>query len=180
MTHDNLCLRLEIDRLSLEVERLKMLQVRNDTNSKLKYINHRNKREHCEKRKPGGSADNIKENSAYGQIKEEQLIYISNQDEYSQKSNSRKESEMSIRQIFENEIKCGLVGVTVASAEIASRNGTRLADGSEKEGDFDLIQLHENPSQTMTNDSEFSQCYNAVRTQSAPEIVQASLFVNDT
>ncbi|KAI4462285.1 hypothetical protein MML48_5g00005937 [Holotrichia oblita] len=182
LTHENLCLRLEIDRLTLEVERMKMLQVRNETNSKLKYINHKNKSEISDRKKSNHfDKDSIKEPHYNTPNTEEQLIRITNDDDASQKSKSlRKESEMSIRKIFENEIKCCLPGFTAVAT---SENGVGNGDGltvDNKEENFDLIQLHENPSQSFTNDSEFTQCYNAVRTQSAPEIVQTSLFVNDT
>ncbi|KRT79770.1 hypothetical protein AMK59_6671 [Oryctes borbonicus] len=177
LTHENLCLRLEIDRLSLEGERLKMLQVRNDTNNKLKYINHRNKSESFpDKKNPNDlGRETVSEPHCNASSKEEQLIYFTNEDNSNQKTSSKKETDLSIRKIFENEIKCGLPGVTVSSS--GTGNGDGLID---KAGNFDLIQLHENPSQTFTNDSNSVQCYNAVRTQSAPEIVQTSVFVNDT
>lgn len=154
-----------------------MLQVRHETNSKLKYINHKNKKEISDKKK--SSKESSKE-PHFNTPNSEELIRFTNDEDTSQKSkNLRKESEMSIRKIFENEIKCCLPGLsTVISPETGVGNG----DGAtiDKDENFDLIQLHENPSQSFTNDSDFTQCYNAVRTQSAPEIVQTSLFVNDT
>ncbi|GJQ86853.1 hypothetical protein Trydic_g19521 [Trypoxylus dichotomus] len=181
LTHENLCLRLEIDRLSLEVERLKMLQVRNDTNHKLKYINHRNKNESSPDKKRSNDLDSrgtTSEPNCNSSGRVEQLIYFTNDDSSNQKSATRKkETDLSIRKIFENEIKCGLPGVTVCSSESGTGDCPNLTD---KEANFDLIQLHENPSLAFTNDSDSIRCYGAVRTQSAPEIVQTSLFVNDT
>lgn len=152
-----------------------MLEVRNHTNNKLKYINHNNRRETDRKNPSGGNSHNS--TNKHAQNKEEQLIYFTNEDENNQRNNMKRESEMCIRKIFEEEIKCGLPGVTMTS------ESTRICPKVPDDGNpsnFDLIQLHENPSDTLTNDSEFTQCYNAVRTQSAPEIVQTSLFVNST
>ena len=183
LLHENLCLRLEVDRLNLEMEKFKMLEVQAQTNSKLKYINH----------KPRGKEDTTHD---INDNKKSSLSNCVKEIDRKEKRESNCEEVVhhvdNVRVIklgkpktatilFENTRKINISSDSINSQDITNSKDDILENTRTEKNVHYVNQLVETPSQTASQSTEFSQSlYEAARTRSAPEIVRRKVFVDDT
>ncbi|XP_022918497.1 uncharacterized protein [Onthophagus taurus] len=182
LAHENLCLRLELDKLNLEMDKHRMLEIQLETNSKLKYINHKTRSETQIEKDTSGEHSKLPGHDRK-QSKSEQKLRSKNTD--------RNTETLDLYQ-FEEKPRTAKIKSVKNDFEIAENMKISTEERPCKEKDdtngdgsmnIDLLRLdfiEKKFSETFTQSSDCTNdTYDAVRTQSAPEIVQSSLFLKN-
>lgn len=166
--HENLCLQLEVDSMSVELDKLKRKLSRSDTQNSLKYVNSKTKSISSEK------------------IKEKKVVRIDSNTTVI-KHDSKNVASASIpdvvTKIYERKqtpdvptIREILPENSSVYSTPAEKSSTSQTSKSTKESIMALMQVSSNGSVTFGSESGTE----PVRIQSAPEIVQSSVFNSDT
>lgn len=166
LVHENLCLQLEVDSMAMEIEKLKHKISRTDTRNSLKYVNSKTKSNCSEKKEK--KVVRIDSNTTVIKQKHED-------EEAETKEGSPPPATETVTKIYERtetpdmpiitELQTDKSSVYLTVAKTSSSQTTK----STKES-MPLMQVSSNGSVMLGSENE------PIRTQSAPEIVQSSVF----
>lgn len=162
--HENLCLQLDVDRMSLEIDKLKQQISRNDLQSNLKYVNSKTKSSSSSEKKEK-KVVRINSNTTIIKHKTEERVSLALPPEPVTKIFERIETPgVPLITEFSNEAKIS------AQSSVKSISSSHSAKSTE--GSMALMQVSKDASPIFGSENGSE----PVRTQSAPEIVQSSIF----
>lgn len=168
LVHENLCLQLQVDSMTLEIEKLKQQITRNTTENNLKYINS-NTRSSCSDKK---EKKVVRINS--------NTTIIEQKTSMSKLKDPKGKSADTITKIYERKKSDGVPSIV----ELTTDEPKNLVEPIQKleeesklalkyvEGSMALMQVSGSSSQVFCSETGNE----PIRTQSAPEIVQSSVF----
>lgn len=172
--HENLCLQIEIENLSAHVEKYKRHILRTETKNKLPYIGDKVK-----------ATEKVEKKVAFVSTDPKSIIKRQPRKTEDLQKTTAEQSEIPIKTLFEKNRSSKIKEITeILPAKpnheyhFESITQSKVSTNTEEaDADLALVQISENPSQFSMEQTEFSSCATsriAIRTQSAPEIIQTS------
>lgn len=169
--HENLCLQLEVDSKSFELEKLKQQISRSDTHNSLQYVNSKTRSLNSSERKEkkvvriDSHTTIIRQNSESGSSEK------SSSEPITKIYERKKTSDVpTITELLSSEQKSS-VAPHSTSSKTSSSSSSHYTLKSTKES-MALMQVSSNASAVFSSENGSE----PIRTQSAPEIVQSSIF----
>lgn len=167
LVHDNLCLQMEIENLTQQLDKAKQHVIKTESRNKLKYINsnpntNEIKTSTCKCKKKVTINPHVEKRTNSGHTEKERMAHGE-----------------PISKIYERAETQAIPTIAVVEAQ----TGPELY-GYNSQANLALAQVSGFPSQMSTYECEtdMSTCVSArtpVRTQSAPEVIESSTFLNN-